>query len=61
VAPPTAPQVVLAPKPSPGSAPQRAGSSSDTLVERIFRDVVDTLGGDAERNDSWEPRSGNDR
>ncbi len=58
---PIAPQVVLAPTeqptdPSPANAP-----ASDTLVEQIFRDVVDTLGGGGSNNSDWEPQSGSDR
>ncbi len=52
------PQVVLAPQTTPARPAQSGG---DTLVERIFRDVVDSIGGDGNSNDEWQPRSGNDR
>ncbi len=54
-------QVVLAPKRTQDRPAQRRQQSSDTLVERIFRDVVDSIGGEDARNDNWEPVSGSDR
>ncbi|MEO1492481.1 MAG: PBP1A family penicillin-binding protein [Pseudomonadota bacterium] len=53
------PQIVLGQGETQTGSVQR--QSSDTLVERIFRDVVDGLGGSSERNDDWQPVSGNDR
>ena len=39
----------------------RARSGNNTVVERIFNDVVRSLGGDPSPSADWQPQAGNDR
>ncbi|MFK7942492.1 MAG: transglycosylase domain-containing protein [Paracoccaceae bacterium] len=63
---PAQPQVVLAPQPVPQRSPERSPSpsSNETVVEQVFREVLDVLGGgggESQRNPDFNPVSGNDR
>ena len=58
---PQAPTVVAVQTPKPGASTQNQ-PKGDTLIERIFRDVVRDLGGEEpSRTPDWNPQTGNDR
>lgn len=62
---PEIPQIVLgpqtAPRPTPVPSTPAPSRGQETVVEQIFRDVLQTLGGDGEANPDWKPNSGSDR
>ncbi len=58
---PAAPQIVVGQQTNPPSARPTPVRGQETVVEQIFRDVLNTLGGDGQANPDWKPNSGSDR